>query len=161
MTSLPTICIDAKRTSFRDDAIGIRPRAGTGRKVVKEGSKWEILIHIADVSDIFSPKPCCFDNENLDLSLLRQAAESPGESRYGLPLGPLHLMPPTALRSLSFATKQKNVMENIDPQEGGVNTCVTVWAYINEKTGKVLDVGVERTLVSEPIALIRQPYHNF
>ena len=39
ISSLPSICIDAKRASFRDDAIGVRPRASTGRKVVRDASK--------------------------------------------------------------------------------------------------------------------------
>ena len=85
LSALPCACIDAKRTSFRDDAIGIRLRSSTGRKVSKAASKWEVLIHIADVSDIY------LEGEGLlpsrDVALLRQAAEQRGMSRYDLPLG--------------------------------------------------------------------------
>ena len=102
LTSLPCVCIDSKRTSFRDDAIGIRLRSSTGRKVSKAASKWEVLIHIADVSDIY------LEGEGLlpshDIALLRQAAEQRGMSRYDLPLGPLHLLPPVALKALSLKT---------------------------------------------------------
>ena len=82
LTKLPCICIDAQRTSFRDDSIGIRLRSSTGRKVNKLASKWEVLIHIADVSDIY------FDGDgDPNTKLLRQAAERRGQSRYDLPLG--------------------------------------------------------------------------
>ena len=94
LSSLPCVCIDAERTTFRDDAIGIRLRSSTGRKVNKVASKWEILVHIADISDLY------FDDDNNNyhhnhypnnvvssLRLLRQAAERRGQSRYDLPLG--------------------------------------------------------------------------
>ncbi len=145
LSAIPCVCADAKGTAFRDDAIGVRPRASTGREVTG-ASKWEILLHISDVSDIFSP--------NLgDLGVpydpipLRRAAEKRGYSRYDLPLGPLHLMPPVALKALA-----------LEPATGteassscGINRCVTLWAYIDEKTGKLVDAGLERSITSAPI----------
>lgn len=85
LSSLPCVCIDAKRTSFRDDAIGIRLRSSTGRKVSKAASKWEVLIHIADVSDIYLKGEGLLPSH--DIALLRHAAEQRGMSRYDLPLG--------------------------------------------------------------------------
>lgn len=144
LTNIPSICIDAKSTTFRDDAIGIRPRSSTGRKVIPEASKFEVLIHIADVSDIYLPESSVVDVATTEL--LRKAAISRGMSRYDLPLGPLHLMPPIALKSLGFFTSN-------DPTKSIPNRCVTMWAYIDERNGKVLDVGLERTLISSPLAL--------
>jgi exoribonuclease R len=82
LTQLPCVCIDAQRTSFRDDTIGIRLRSSTGRKVNKSASKWEVLVHIADVSDIYLD-----EDKDLSTVLLRQVAERRGQSRYDLPLG--------------------------------------------------------------------------
>ncbi len=140
LTALPAICIDAKRASFRDDAIGIRPRSSTGRRVKKD-CKWELLIHIADVSDIYSPD-VPKTSLDLDLTLLRRAAESRGTSRYDLPLGPLHLMPPVALEALALDTQ--------DSQQPSVNRCVTLWVYMDERNGKIIDAGLERTIIRKP-----------
>lgn len=93
LSPLPCVCIDAKRATFRDDSIGVRLRSSTGRKVNKSASKWEILVHIADVSDIYfdqgKPNSKIFgpNKEDINVHLLRQAAESRGQSRYDLPLG--------------------------------------------------------------------------
>ena len=147
LTALPAICIDAKRASFRDDAIGVRPRSSTGRKV-KAGCKFELLIHIADVSDIYAPEPK--PNPGFDLNVLRKSAEGRGSSRYDLPLGPLHLMPPVALEALALDTKKINQTQNgVD----SVNRCVTLWVYIDTATGRILDSGLERTLICKPLAL--------
>ena len=147
LTKIPCVCIDAERTAFRDDAIGIRPRAMTGRNVDEEASKWEVMVHIADVSDIYTSH-----KDSRYTSLLQEAATNRGMSRYDLPLGPLHLLPPVALRALSLHTIKA---DSFVPKSKttGVNRCVTLWAYINERTGKIIDAGVERTLVSLPIAL--------
>ncbi|GMH59241.1 hypothetical protein TrRE_jg10970, partial [Triparma retinervis] len=116
---LPSFTIDSRKTAFRDDAITLRPRPKS--KVVK-GNKWELVISIADVSAIF------------DLSPLSTAASTRCMSRYDLPLGPLHLMPPTALTALSFG--------------GGTTEAVSVAVYIDEKTGNVLDCSVERNAIN-------------
>jgi len=144
LTDLPAVCIDAKRASFRDDAIGVRPRSSTGRKVKKD-CKWELLIHIADISDIYSPA-IQETGVGLDLAPLRRAAESRGTSRYDLPLGPLHLMPPVALEALALDTQRSS-------RQSSVNRCVTLWVYIDEKTGKIIDAGLERTIIRKPLAL--------
>lgn len=144
LTHLPVISIDAKRASFRDDAIGVRPRSSTGRNIT-QGSKWELLIHITDVSDIYFSK----SSIPIDLSLLRETAEIRGTSRYDLPLGPLHLIPPVALKALSLDTKQKSDGNKQD----SVNRCVTVWIYINSLSGNVIDCGIERTLIQRTTAL--------
>ena len=150
LVTLPAVCVDAKRASFRDDAIGVRPRSSTGRKVIEAASKWEILVHICDVSDLYAPDILRPSNDSFDFSLLRKAAESRGVSRYDLPFGPLHLLPPTALDALALTTK------GINTSSGSVNRCVTLWAYIDERNGKLLDAGLERTIISAPIALTFQ-----
>jgi len=143
LTLLPVVCIDAQRTTFRDDAISVRPRSRTGRKVINE-CKWELLIHIADVSDIYCP-----DVETVeDFSILRKAAESRCMSRYDLPIGPLHLMPPQALEALSFECRKTDHREFLT-----TNTCVTVWVYLEEESGKILDSGVERSVIGPPTSL--------
>lgn len=134
LTKLPCVSIDAERTAFRDDAFGIRPRADTGRRVIPDASKWEILIHIVDVSDIYTASA----SSNESLRFLKEAAMKRGMSRYDLPLGPLHLLPPRVLDLLSFSKDRKQ-------QEA-----VTLWAYIDERDGKLLDAGLERTCVSTP-----------
>lgn len=147
LTSLPTVSIDAKRTTFRDDAIGLRRRSTTGRKA-KKGSKWELLIHIADVSDVYSPNPT--HPLDVDVSSLKKAAEVRGMSRYDLPLGPLHLMPPVALEALALCVNKGTQSRS---SENSVNRCVTLWVYIDENDGKVIDAGLERSLISKPRAL--------
>ncbi|KAL7554843.1 hypothetical protein ACHAWF_018382 [Thalassiosira exigua] len=134
LSSLPCVCVDAPRTSFRDDALGIRLRSSTGRKVDKAASKWEILVHVCDVSDVY------FDEQ---FQSLREAAEGRGLSRYDLPLGPLHLLPPPALKALSLATNEERTP----------NRCVTLWAYVDKRTGKLLEAGLERTAIAPPRAL--------
>ena len=84
LSSLPCVCIDAKRATFRDDSLGIRRRSSTGRKVTKAASKWEVLIHIADTSDVYFDKE---GGKSNSIHLLREAAERRGQSRYDLPLG--------------------------------------------------------------------------
>ena len=164
LTKLPSICIDAARTSFRDDAIGVRPRAATGRKV-RGSNKWEILFHIADVSDIYAPKPNSIHHVPVDnddksttesyLQVLRDAAASRGTSRYDLPLGPLHLMPPAVLQSLGLETIQPDLtsQEFVRMDRPSINRCVTLWAYIDQQTGRLLDCGLERSIISCPLAL--------
>lgn len=154
LTKLPTVCIDAARTSFRDDAISVRPRSSTGRKMIEEASKWELLIHIADVSDIYVPAQLAPNSED-SLNLLREAAISRGKSRYDLPQGPLHLMPPVVLHALALETVNPDLSGRgpISWDRQSTNRCVTVWAYIDERNGKLLDAGLERTLISCPLAL--------
>jgi hypothetical protein len=146
LVALPVVCVDAKRASFRDDAIGVRPRSSTGRKIVKAASKWEILVHIADVSDLYSPEVFKSGKESFDAKVLRKAAEGRGASRYDLPFGPLHLMPPVALEALSLVTRGTT-------SKSPLNRCVTLWAYIDERNGKLIDAGLERTIISAPIGL--------
>jgi len=150
--ALPCVCVDAKRATFRDDAIGVRLRSSTGRKVDKAASKWEVMIHIADVSDLYSPDILRPAKDTFDFETLRKASESRGSSRYDLPFGPLHLLPPVALEALALVTKG---MEETDKsiKRSPVNRCVTLWAYIDERNGRLLDAGLERTIISAPIAL--------
>jgi RNB domain len=147
LTQFPCVSVDAAKATFRDDAIGVRPRAGTGRKVIPNASKWEILVHIADVSDIYTiptvqPSESMSTESQTAVSILRSAAERRGSSRYDLPLGPLHLLPPVVLHALAFP-----------PDRHATCRCVTVWAYIDERNGSLLDCGVERTWISSPINL--------
>ncbi len=55
-------------------------------------------------------------------------------------LGPLHLLPPVALTALSLATNKDKT----------TNRCVTLWAYIDERNGRLLEAGLERTIISSP-----------
>lgn len=146
LSHLPSISVDAAKATFRDDALGLRPRAQTGRKVVPDASKWELLLHIADVSDLYVLSQQQKNDDIADpyLSVLADAAARRGASRYDLPLGPLHLLPPVALRALAFPEQQQHKV----PQQR--HRCVTLWAYIDERNGKLLDAGMERTLVSTP-----------
>lgn len=146
LSSIPCVCVDAKGTAFRDDAIGVRPRASTGRKVIDGVSKWEILIHIADVSDVFSPSPAGVSQED-DFTPLREVAKRRGYSRYDLPLGPLHLMPPEALKALAFRPLDQS------KRRAKPNRCVTLWAYIDDNSGQLVDAGVERAIISAPVPL--------
>lgn len=132
LTMYPCVCIDTTRTSFRDDAVGIRPRAATGRKVNADASQWELLVHIVDVSDINGA-----ESASGPLACLRDAARSRVTSRYDLPQ-PLHLMPPRVLRALSFSS------------DFDCFRCVTLWAYIDERDGNIIDSGLERTVVRRP-----------
>lgn len=141
LTNIPALCIDAKRTAFRDDAIGIRPRQSTGRKVNPQASKWELLIHIADVSDIYSDGSALSQTHGPEMKILEKAAEWRGTSRYDLPFGPLHLLPPSLLSSLGFSRRKES------------QRCVTIWVYIDERNGKILDSGIERTIIGKPIEL--------
>lgn len=116
--------------------MGLRPRAATGRNVVPEASKWEVLVHIADVSDIYLAKDGSTEREEfIQLNALRSAARKRGTSRYDLPFGPLHLLPPKVLAALSFSSTRKR------------QPAVTVWVYIDERDGRLLDFGLERTVI--------------
>jgi len=189
LTDIPCVCVDAKRASFRDDAIGIRLRPRDCRSSID--NKWEVLVHVTDVSDVYVPEPTTSFATGItsssqrttksllpplyDPSPLMRAAEGRGSSRYDLPTGPLHLMPPRALRALSLQTKKRvsgsgngsnggggdnKVRDNKDDKISAesstpstVNRCVTLWAYIDGTNGNVIDSGFDRTLVSAPIAL--------
>lgn len=142
---LPCLVIDNADTSFRDDGIGLRPRQITGRPVIDD-LKWELLVHIADVSDIYCPFPSIsVDHKDDDtravlesLHILQEAARTRGYSRYDLPFGPLHLLPPVILQELSLERSRRSV---------------TLWSYIDEASGEVLDSGIERAVIPEPQVL--------
>jgi hypothetical protein len=151
LTKLPCVCVDAARASFRDDAVGVRSRSSTGRKS-HPNSKWEILLHIADVSDLYAPD---IASRSEHLLVLGEAAANRGTSRYDLPGGPLHLLPPIVLESLALETINPDLSSNapIPMNRPNVSRCVTLWVYIDETNGKILDAGIERTLISCPLAL--------
>jgi hypothetical protein len=134
LTHLPCVCIDARKTAIRDDCIGIRPRAETGRRMDASASKWEMLVHIVDVSDIYLAK----DGDVGALSRVKRAAGLRGTSRYDLPFGPLHFMPPRLLKSLSLSANRK------------AHRCVTLWVYIDERDGSIIDAGLERSVICSP-----------
>jgi exoribonuclease R len=50
-------------------------------------------------------------------------------------------MPPIALEALSFSDRK------------ATNRCVTLWVYIDERSGRLLDAGLERTIISSPMKL--------
>lgn len=183
LTGLPCICVDAERASFRDDAFGIRKRSSTGRKVNEKASQWELLFHIADVSDIYAPdpmvvgSPCAsgtsksqpataktsVEEQKKHLQELKRAAQSRIRSEYNLPLGPLHLLPTSVLESMSLdAFKQdwtsdpstwQSSWHVMDKDNGTVSRAVTLWVYIDERSGYVVDIGLERSIISRPLAL--------
>jgi len=82
---------------------------------------------------------------------------------YDLPLGPLHLLPTTVLESLSLdAFKQDwtsdpstwpSSWHTMDEENGTANRAVTLWVYIDERSGKIIDIGFERSIISRPLAL--------
>jgi hypothetical protein len=153
LTKFPSICIDSTSTKFRDDAVGVRPRS---KELIIEGAgKWEILVHIADVSDLYSPNPITtkFFPSPSSILKLRNVAACRGLSRYDLPYGPLHLLPPILLESLALQTTSMNSANTNDRNPKVMNRCVTFWAYIDERNGTILDSGLERTLISSPISL--------
>jgi hypothetical protein len=160
LTHLPCVSVDAAKTTFRDDALGVRPREMMGRTIIPGASKWEILIHITDVSDIYTIPKNDGSDSNVNemsmivksqnyLSILRNAAARRGTSRYDLPLGPLHLLPPIVLHTLSFPT----ATDMYNKKNRAITRCVTVWAYIDERNGQLLDCGIERTIISSPMKL--------
>ncbi len=53
LLSLPCACVDAACATFREDAIGIRPQSSTGRRTNAAASKWEVLVHVANISDLY------------------------------------------------------------------------------------------------------------
>mmetsp|Transcript_29854 Transcript_29854/g.44131 ORF Transcript_29854/g.44131 Transcript_29854/m.44131 type:complete len:120 (-) Transcript_29854:479-838(-) len=73
-----------------------------------------------------------------------------GQNCYYLPLGPLPLLPPMVLQSLALQVNERN---KASQQKLLPNRCVTVWIYLDERTGQILDAGVERTLIGSPAAL--------
>ncbi len=52
-------------------------------------------------------------------------------------------MPPVALTALSLVTDK----------DKATNMCVTLWAYIDERDGRLLEAGLERTIISSPRTL--------
>jgi RNB domain len=161
LTKLPFVCVDAPRTTFRDDAISVRPRRPASGKtsVSYEACPWEILIAITDVSDVYIDQNNDMLDEESQLpicrKLLREGAANRGVSRYDLPLGPLHLMPQVALEALAFDAVPATTINdnNKDPK---LHQAVVVWACIDETTGKVMDAGIERAMIANPIALSYQ-----
>ncbi|GMH84080.1 hypothetical protein TrVE_jg11169 [Triparma verrucosa] len=132
----PNFTIDTKKTAFRDDAVGIQPRR---KENIVNGNKFELVISITDVSavswadiDTSQAQDERFSKE--DAETLKKAAQARCMSRYDLPFGPLHLLPPPVLGGLSI-------------KEGDKNECVSVIVYLDEKTGEVIDARVERSLI--------------
>jgi hypothetical protein len=174
LTKLPSVCIDNIKASFRDDAIGIRPRKATGRHVISN-NKWEILVHIADVSELYVPTTTTSSTTTTPISLLQDhpqreehiqtlqtAASNRGTSRYDLPDGPLHMLPRPLLESLSIDVFKPDWTSSVgltkqwkhsNHKSQTVNRCVTMWMYIDEETGQLLDTGIERTIIAAPLAL--------
>jgi hypothetical protein len=58
-------------------------------------------------------------------------------------IGPLHLLPPVALTVLLLVTNK----------DKATNMCVTLWAFIDERDGRLLGAGFERTIISSPRTL--------
>ena len=114
--------IDNKRTSFRDDCVTLRPRSASS---IVNGNRWEVVVSITDVSAVFK------------FPALSAAAAHRCMSRYDLPVGPLHLLPPVALESVSFKPDEPSCP----------NEAVSVVAYLDEKSGKIIDCRVERSLL--------------
>ncbi len=58
-------------------------------------------------------------------------------------IGPLHLLPPVALTVLLLVTDK----------DKATNMCVTLWAYIDERDGRLLEAGLEKTIIFSPRTL--------
>ena len=56
---------------------------------------------------------------------------------------PLHLLPPVALTALLLVTDK----------DKATNMCVTLWVYIDKRDGRLLEAGLERTIISSPRTL--------
>ena len=97
------------------------------------------------------------------LEELEQAARSRIQSEYGYPIGPLHLLPTQVLQSMSLDvlkqdwTSDPNTWPSswhtIDTDSGAVNRAVTLWVYIDDRSGYIMDMGFERSIISKPLAL--------
>jgi len=141
LSSLSCITIDEQHATILDDGIGIRKRSSTGRKCLPSVSDFEILIHIADASGVYAQGLQTDESSSEARYILYQAAESRGYSRYDLPFGPIHLLPPALLKRLGMAY-------------GRTSRTVTVWAYIDDKNGRLLDMGIERAFVTPSRSLV-------
>lgn len=109
-------CIDGERTSFQDDAFSIDPDTR------------EVFIHITDVQGLV-PQGTTLD----EVARLRAASEY-------LPQGPLFMMPPTALRAMSFSDQ-------------GPNEAVTVGVKLDLKTGAIVSSRVMLTTLPPAVPL--------
>eukprot|EP00903_Cladosiphon_okamuranus_P010020 g9502.t1 len=111
-------CIDGAGTSFLDDAFSVDPDTR------------EVFIHITDVQGLV-PAGSTLDN----VARLRAASEY-------LPQGPLFMMPPTALKAMSFSDAPS-----------AVNEAVTVGIRMDPKTGGVASSRVMLTTLPPVISL--------
>ncbi|CAM9622921.1 unnamed protein product [Hapterophycus canaliculatus] len=111
-------CIDGTGTSFLDDAFSVDPETR------------EVFIHITDVQGLV-PTGSTLD----DVARLRAASEY-------LPQGPLFMMPPAALKALSFSGKGETV-----------NEAVTVGIRLDPETGRVASSRVMLTALPPVVPL--------
>ncbi|CAM9891181.1 unnamed protein product [Scytosiphon promiscuus] len=111
-------CIDGAGTSFLDDAFSVDPQTR------------EVFIHITDVQGLV-PTGSTLD----DVARLRAASEY-------LPQGPLFMMPPAALKALSFSGKGETV-----------NEAVTVGIRLDPETGRVASSRVMLTTLPPVVPL--------
>ncbi|CBN79298.1 weakly similar to cyanobacterial Exoribonuclease II [Ectocarpus siliculosus] len=114
--SFGVYCIDGAGTRFLDDAFSVDPETR------------EVFIHITDVQGLV-PTGSTLD----DVARMRAASEY-------LPQGPLFMMPPTALKAMSFSDK-------------GVNEAVTVGIRLDPKTGGVASSRVMLTTLPPAVPL--------
>ncbi|CAN0352075.1 unnamed protein product, partial [Laminaria digitata] len=114
--SFGVYCIDGAGTSFLDDAFSFDPETR------------EAFVHITDVQGLV-PQGSTLD----DIARLRAASEY-------LPQGPLFMMPPAALKVMSFS-------------ERGPNEAVTVGIRLDPKTGAVVSSRVMLTTLPPAIPL--------
>ncbi|CAB1099581.1 unnamed protein product [Ectocarpus sp. CCAP 1310/34] len=114
--SFGVYCIDGAGTRFLDDAFSVDPETR------------EVFIHITDVQGLV-PTGSTLD----DVARMRAASEY-------LPQGPLFMMPPMALKAMSFSDK-------------GVNEAVTVGIRLDPKTGGVASSRVMLTTLPPAVPL--------
>lgn len=65
-------------------------------------------------------------------------------------------MPPVVLEVLSLQTvkvDETSKASQLSNDQKTVNHCVTLWVYIDERNGWLLDIGLERTLISVTVLL--------
>lgn len=130
----PNFTIDAKKTAFRDDAVGLRPRL---KDKIVGGNKFELVVSIADVSCVYGEGEGEGQAEGEseggldklgvgDARVLKKAAQARCMSRYDLPFGPLHLLPPPVLEGLSIREGDKNEVRECEERSTAKHAAISL-----------------------------------
>lgn len=115
----PVICMDAKDTSFYDDAFSLSPETG------------EVLVHVVDVASVLRKYPMLLDT----------AKERIGSTF--LPSGPSHMLPPQALDCLKLSSTSPNEVITVAISIDGVDGKIYGYRVFPSIIGPVTPVDVE------------------